>query len=343
MRILVTGGAGYIGSHVVKMLGEKGYEVLTYDNLSTGNTWAVLHGDLVVADLADAGALDRVLRTFKPGAVMHFAAAIVVPESVRDPLKYYGNNTVNTCNLLRAMREHGVERFIFSSTAAVYGLAARVPITEESHLDPINPYGASKMMTEMVLKDLAFADARFRYVSLRYFNVAGADPAGRLGQAYRDATHLITRAVKTAGGEFPQLQIYGTDYPTSDGTCIRDYIHVNDLAEAHILALQYLREKDHSGIFNLGYGHGYSVREVVEAVRRVTGIEFPIEETGRREGDPPSLVADSTRAKRELGWRPGYDNLELIIKTAWEWEQSLAREKRAKTQAGEKGSGVRPC
>jgi UDP-glucose 4-epimerase len=342
MRILVTGGAGYIGSHVVKMLGEKGYEVLTYDNLSTGNTWAVLHGDLVVADLADAGALDRVLRTFKPGAVMHFAAAIVVPESVRDPLKYYGNNTVNTCNLLRAMREHGVERFIFSSTAAVYGLAARVPITEESHLDPINPYGASKMMTEMVLKDLAFADARFRYVSLRYFNVAGADPAGRLGQAYRDATHLITRAVKTAGGEFPQLQIYGTDYPTSDGTCIRDYIHVNDLAEAHILALQYLGEKDHSGIFNLGYGHGYSVREVVEAVRRVTGIEFPIEETGRREGDPPSLVADSTRAKRELGWRPGYDNLELIIKTAWEWEQSLAREKRAKTQAGEKGSGVRP-
>jgi UDP-glucose 4-epimerase len=245
-------------------------------------------------------------------------------------LKYYGNNTVNTCNLLRAMREHGVNRFIFSSTAAVYGLATRIPITEESHLDPINPYGASKMMTEMVLKDLAFADARFRYVSLRYFNVAGADPAGKIGQAYKDATHLITRAVKTARGEFPKLQIYGNDYPTPDGTCMRDYIHVNDLAEAHILALEFLGEKDRSDIFNLGYGHGYSVREVVEATRRVTGIHFPVEETGRREGDPPSLVADSTKAKRELGWRPRYDNLEFIIKTAWEWERHLAGEKHGK-------------
>jgi len=323
MRILVTGGAGYIGSHVVKMLGERRNELLTYDNLSTGNRWAVLHGDLVVADLGDADALGRVLRTFKPEAVMHFAAAIVVPESVREPLKYYGNNTVNTCNLLRAMGEHGVNRFIFSSTAAVYGLATGIPITEDSHLDPINPYGTSKMMTEMILKDLAFADSRFRYVSLRYFNVAGADPAGKIGQAYKDATHLITRAVKTAKGEFPRLQIYGTDYPTPDGTCIRDYIHVNDLAEAHILALEYLGERDRSEIFNLGYGHGYSVREVVEATRKVTGIDFPVEETGRREGDPPSLVADSTRAKRELGWRPRYGNLELIIKTAWEWEKVL--------------------
>ena len=328
MRILVTGGAGYIGSHVVKMLGERGNEVLTYDNLSTGNRWAVLHGDLVVADLGDADALGRVLRTFKPEAVMHFAAAIVVPESVREPLKYYGNNTVNTCNLLRAMGEHGVNRFIFSSTAAVYGLATRIPITEDSHLDPINPYGTSKMMTEMILKDLAFADSRFRYVSLRYFNVAGAHPAGKIGQAYKDATHLITRAVKTAKGEFPRLQIYGTDYPTPDGTCIRDYIHVNDLAEAHILALEYLGERDRSEIFNLGYGHGYSVREVVEATMKVTGIDFPVEETGRREGDPPSLVADSTRAKRELGWRPRYDNLELIIKTAWEWEKVLGEKGR---------------
>jgi UDP-glucose 4-epimerase len=331
MRILVTGGAGYIGSHVVKMLGERGYEVVTYDNLSTGNSWAVLQGDLVVADLADAEALGRVLRSFNPGAVMHFAAAIVVPESVRDPLKYYGNNTVNTCNLLRAMREHGVNRFLFSSTAAVYGRATRIPITEESHLDPINPYGASKMMTEMVLRDLAFADARFRYVSLRYFNVAGADPAGKIGQAYKDATHLITRAVKTARGEFPKLQIYGTDYPTPDGTCIRDYIHVNDLAEAHILALEYLGEKDRSEIFNLGYGHGYSVREVVEATRKVAGIDFPVEETGRREGDPPSLVADSTKARRELGWLPRHDNLEFIIKTAWEWELRLAAEQRGRT------------
>ena len=328
MRILVTGGAGYIGSHVVKMLGERRNELLTYDNLSTGNRWAVLHGDLVVADLGDADALGRVLRTFKPEAVMHFAAAIVVPESVREPLKYYGNNTVNTCNLLRAMGEHGVNRFIFSSTAAVYGLATRIPITEDSHLDPINPYGTSKMMTEMILKDLAFADSRFRYASLRYFNVAGADSAGKIGQAYKDATHLITRAVKTAKGEFPRLQIYGTDYPTPDGTCIRDYIHVNDLAEAHILALGYLGEKDSSEIFNLGYGHGYSVREVVEAARKVTGIDFPVDETGRREGDPPSLVADSTRAKRELGWRPRYGNLELIIKTAWEWEKVLGEKGR---------------
>jgi UDP-glucose 4-epimerase len=323
MRILVTGGAGYIGSHVVQMLGERGHEVLTYDNLSTGNRWAVLHGDLVVADLADTDALGRALRAFKPEAVMHFAAAIVVPESVRDPLKYYGNNTMNTCNLLRALQEHGVNRFIFSSTAAVYGLATQIPITEASHLDPINPYGASKMMTEMVLKDLAFADSRFRYVSLRYFNVAGADPAGKIGQAYKDATHLITRAVKTAKGEFPRLQIYGTDYPTPDGTCIRDYIHVNDLAEAHILALEYLAETDHSEIFNLGYGHGYSVREVVQAAKKVTGIDFPVEETGRREGDPPSLVADSTRAKRALGWRPRHDDLEFIIRTAWEWEKVL--------------------
>jgi UDP-glucose 4-epimerase len=258
---------------------------------------------------------------------MHFAAAIVVPESVRDPLKYYGNNTVNTFSLLRAMREYGVNSFIFSSTAAVYGLTTEIPITEESRLEPINPYGTSKMMTEMVLRDLAFADSRFRYVSLRYFNVAGADPAGKIGQAYKDATHLITRAVKTARGEFPKLQIYGTDYPTPDGTCIRDYIHVNDLAEAHILALEYLADRDRSEIFNLGYGHGYSVREVVEAARKVTGIDFPVEETGRREGDPPSLVADSTRAKRELGWRSRHDNLEFIIRTAWEWEARLAREK----------------
>jgi UDP-glucose 4-epimerase len=325
MRILVTGGAGYIGSHVVKMLGERGHEVLTYDNLSTGNKWAVLHGDLVVADLADVDALGRALRAFRPEAVMHFAAAIVVSESVREPLKYYSNNTVNTCNLLRAMRERGVERFIFSSTAAVYGLATRIPISEENRLNPINPYGTSKMMTEMVLRDLAFADSRFRYVSLRYFNVAGADPAGKIGQAYKDATHLITRAVKTAKGEFPKLQIYGTDYSTPDGTCIRDYIHVNDLAEAHILALEYLADKKRGEIFNLGYGHGFSVREVVEAARKVTGIDFPVEETGRREGDPPNLIADSTRAKRELGWQPRYDNLELIIKTAWEWEKALSK------------------
>lgn len=324
MRILVTGGAGYIGSHVVKMLGEKGYDILTYDNLSTGNRWAVLHGDLAVADLGDSDTLGRVLESFKPEAVMHFAAAIVVPESVREPLKYYGNNTANTLNLLRAMRVHGVSSFIFSSTAAVYGIPTQDPIKEESPLSPINPYGTSKMITEMVLRDLAFADSQFQYVSLRYFNVAGADPEGKIGQAYKDATHLITRVVKTARGDFPKLQIYGTDYATPDGTCIRDYIHVNDLAEAHILALELLGDKGRSDIFNLGYGHGYSVREVVAAAKEVTNIDFPVEETGRREGDPPSLIADSTRARRELGWQPKYDDLEFIIETAWAWEKILS-------------------
>jgi UDP-glucose 4-epimerase len=325
MRILVTGGAGYIGSHVVKMLGERGYDVLTYDNLSTGNRWAVLAGRLVVADLADRDRLSRVLGDFKPEAVMHFAAAIVVPESVRDPLKYYGNNTANTLNLLKTVQDHGVRSFIFSSTAAVYGIPAQNPIGEESPLSPINPYGTSKMMTEMILKDLAFADPEFRYVSLRYFNVAGADPEGKIGQAYKDATHLITRAVKTAKGEFPRLQVFGTDYPTPDGTCVRDYIHVNDLSEAHILALESPVGQDRSAVFNLGYGHGYSVREVVRAAKKVTGIDFPVEETGRREGDPPSLIADSIKAKRTLGWQPRYDNLEFIIKTAWEWEKAMSK------------------
>jgi UDP-glucose 4-epimerase len=324
MRILVTGGAGYIGSHVVKMLGERGYDVLTYDNLSTGNRWAVLGGGLVVADLADRDTVTRVLRDFKPEAVMHFAAAIVVPESVRDPLKYYGNNTANTLNLLKALRDHGVNSFIFSSTAAVYGIPAHNPIGEESPLSPINPYGTSKIMTEMILKDLALADPEFRYVSLRYFNVAGADPEGKIGQAYKDATHLITRALKTAKGEFLRLQVFGTDYPTPDGTCIRDYIHVNDLSEAHVLALEYLVNQGRRDIFNLGYGHGYSVREVVRAAKKVTGLDFPVEETGRREGDPPSLIADSSKAKTILGWQPKYDDLEFIIKTAWEWERALA-------------------
>lgn len=321
IKVLVTGGAGYIGSHVVRSLGERCYEVLTYDNLSTGNKWAILYGDLIIADLADKDAIRKAILDFKPDAVMHFAASIVVPESVRDPLKYYRNNTANTLNLLEILHEQDINRFIFSSTAAVYGIPKKIPVDEGAPLMPINPYGISKMMTESILRDIAFADNDFRYVSLRYFNVAGADKQCRIGQAYKESTHLITRALKTAKGEFDKLQIFGTDYPTPDGTCVRDYIHVDDLAEAHVLALDYLLDRGESEIFNCGYGHGYSVREVVEVARRITQENFPVEETGRRDGDPPILVADNSKIKRKLNWKPKYDDLEYIIKTAWEWEK----------------------
>jgi UDP-glucose 4-epimerase len=323
MKILVTGGAGYIGSHVVKVLGEAGYEVLTYDNLSTGHEWAVLYGKLVKGDLSDKDLFNNVIRGFKPDAVMHFAASIVVPESVREPLKYYRNNTANTLNLLEAMENEGVNMFIFSSTAAVYGIPDEVPVKEDAPMNPINPYGSSKMMTEYILKDISSANKDFRYVSLRYFNVAGADKDCRIGQAYRESTHLITRALKSAKGEFEKLQVFGTDYPTPDGTCIRDYIHVDDLAEAHIYALEYLVNGGESDIFNCGYGHGYSVREVVNTAKNVTGIGFNVEEIGRRQGDPPALVADSSKIKQRLNWHPKYDDLEYIIKTAWQWEGKL--------------------
>ena len=325
MRVLVTGGAGYIGSHVVKLLGERGYEVLTYDNLSTGHDWAVLYGDLVVGDLADKELLRKVFGEFKPEAVIHFAAYIVVPESVREPLKYYRNNVVNTINLLEVMEEFGVDKFIFSSSAAVYGIPDRVPISESAPLNPINPYGETKATVERVLRDMNNSGKGFRYVSLRYFNVAGADPEGKIGFAYPNPTHLIIRAVKTASGEFDKLEIYGTDYPTPDGTCIRDYIHVSDLADAHIVALEYLTKGGDSDVFNCGYGHGYSVREVVEAVKRVTGVDFKVVEAPRREGDPPALVADNTKIRERLGWTPEYDDLEFIVKTAWDWERKFAQ------------------
>jgi UDP-glucose 4-epimerase len=320
MRILVTGGAGYIGSHVVKALGKEGHDLLIYDNLSTGHDWAILSGRLCRGDLADRNAIAEALRNFRPAAVMHFAASIQVEESVREPLAYYRNNVVNTLNLLEAMRETGVGRFIYSSTAAVYGIPERIPVDEQTPLQPINPYGASKVMIEHVLADLA-AVTDFRYCALRYFNVAGADPEGQIGQAYREATHLITRALKTAKGEYAKLSIYGTDYPTPDGTCVRDYIHVNDLATGHLLALAHLQETGRTEIMNCGYGHGYSVREVVDCARKVTGIAFSVEETGRRAGDPPALVADSSRLRELTGWQPRHDDLEFIIRTAWEWEK----------------------
>ena len=320
MKILVTGGAGYIGSHVVKALGVEGHDLTIYDNLSTGHEWAILHGRLVRGDLSDRPFIEETLKSFRPEAVLHFAASIQVEESVREPLAYYRNNVINTLNLLEAMAKTGVQRFIYSSTAAVYGIPEKIPVNEEAPLAPINPYGASKVMIERVLADLA-ASSEFRYIALRYFNVAGADPEARIGQSYREATHLITRALKTAKGEYPKLSIYGTDYPTADGTCIRDYIHVDDLAAAHLLALNHLIATGRTGVMNCGYGHGYSVREVVDVAKKVTGIDFPVEETGRRAGDPPALVADSGLLRRLTGWQPRHDDLEFIIRTAWAWER----------------------
>ncbi len=326
-RILVTGGAGYIGSHVVKFLGEKGYDVLIYDNLSTGHEWAVLYGKLVKADLANKEILSKVFKEFKPDAVMHFAASIVVPESVKDPLKYYKNNVINTINLLEIMIKEGVKIFIFSSSAAVYGIPDKIPIPESAPLNPINPYGETKAVVEKILRDLANSRNDFKYVSLRYFNVAGADPDGKIGFAYPESTHLIIRALKTAKGEYPYLEIYGTDYPTSDGTCIRDYIYIMDIAEAHLVALEYLLDGGESDVFNCGYGHGFSVKEVVEVVKKVTGKDFKVIEAPRRPGDPPFLVADNSKIKKKLHWEPKYDNLEFIIKTAWNWEKNFKRKK----------------
>jgi UDP-glucose 4-epimerase len=322
MKILITGGAGYIGSHVVKALGEQGHELVTYDNLSTGNAWAVLHGKLVVADLSDETTLRNVMRDFRPEAIMHFAASILVPESVKNPLKYYRNNTANTITLLDAARENTINNFIFSSTAAVYGNPGRIPVDERAPVAPINPYGASKAMIETILNDVSSADSGFRYVALRYFNVAGADPQNRIGQAYKETTHLITRALKTAKGDFEQLQIFGTNYQTPDGTCMRDYIHVDDLAAAHVLCLDYLADGGKSDVMNCGYGHGSSVKEVVNMAKKVTNRDFTVVETERRPGDPPALVADSSKLKEKLRWTPRHDDLEYIIRTAWSWEQT---------------------
>jgi UDP-glucose 4-epimerase len=322
MKILVTGGAGYIGSHIVKALGEKGYDVIVYDNLSFGHEWALLHGRLIKGDLGDGELLDAVFGGEKFDAVIHMAAFIVVDESTREPLKYYRNNFVNALNLIETCVRHKVDKFIFSSTAAVYGIPEKIPVTEDSPLLPINPYGASKMMVERALSDVS-ETGDLRYVSLRYFNVAGADSLARIGQAREDATHLITVSLRTALGMRDHLDIFGTDYQTPDGTCIRDYIHVDDLSDVHVLALEYLAAGGMSRIYNCGYGHGHSVKEVVDKVRSVTGIDFPVRYIERRPGDPPALVADPSRLKKELGWAPKHDDLGYIIKTAWEWEKKI--------------------
>lgn len=322
MKILVTGGAGYIGSHMVRTLGENGHDIVVYDNLSTGHRESVLHGRLVVADLADTETLSALFRAEHFDAVIHFAAFIAVEESVKDPIKYYRNNFVNALNLIDTCVRHGIDKFIFSSTAAVYGIPATAPVNEEALLLPINPYGSSKAMVEQVLRDVA-AVSGLRYVALRYFNVAGADPLKRIGQRYRNATHLITLALKTALGQRESLDIFGTDYGTPDGTCIRDYIHVDDLIGAHVISLGHLAAGGPSRVYNCGYGRGYSVREVVEKAKEVTGIDFHVRETGRREGDPPALIADSSLIKKELGWGPRHDDLGFIIRTAWEWEKKI--------------------
>jgi UDP-glucose 4-epimerase len=319
-KILITGGAGYIGSHVVKALGEQGYDVLVFDNLSTGHADAVLHGKLIQADLSDTAMLAKALDEFKPAAVMHFAASIEVAESVREPLKYYRNNAANAVNLLDAMEKAGVRHFIFSSTAAVYGTPAVVPITETAPLAPINPYGRSKVFIEQVLTDQA-SMGRITYIALRYFNAAGADEGGRIGESHEPESHLIPLVLKAVRGTKNGIAIYGDDYPTPDGTCIRDYIHVNDLADVHIRALEHLLAGGDSGAFNCGYGKGYSVREIIGTAQKVTGADFPVTVEGRRAGDPPVLVADPSWLRTKLDWQPKYNNLEYIIRTAWEWER----------------------
>ncbi|MEW6585422.1 MAG: UDP-glucose 4-epimerase GalE [Nitrospirota bacterium] len=322
MKVLVTGGAGYIGSHIVRSLGEKGHEVVVYDNLSSGHEWAVLSGRLIKGDLADKDLLESLFREGHYEAAIHLAAFVVVEESVRDPLRYYRNNVVNTLNLVEMCVRYEVKRFIFSSTAAVYGMPGRIPVREDVPLLPINPYGASKLMVERMLEDVSLS-RNFRFVALRYFNVAGADPLARIGQAGEDATHLITVALRTALGKRDHLDIYGTDYPTPDGTCIRDYIHVDDIANAHLVVLEYLATGGESRIYNCGYGHGYSVKEVVEKVKEVTGTDFPVKYVGKRPGDPAALVADASRLRQETGWKPRCDDLAYIIKTAWEWEKKF--------------------
>ena len=321
-RILVTGGAGYIGSHVVKQLGEAGHEVTVLDNLSTGRREAVLCGELVVGDIGDAKLLDSVLGQGRFDAVMHFAGSIVVPESVTDPLTYYANNTGNTLELLSACVRHSVERFIFSSTAAVYGMADQALVSEDAPLAPINPYGASKMMSERMIADVAAAHP-LKYVVLRYFNVAGAESGGRLGQSGGVATHLIRVACQTALGLRSEMTMFGDDYATPDRTCIRDYVHVEDLAEAHLQALGYLIRGRESAVLNFGYGRGHSVREVVEAVKQVSGVDFAVRIGERRAGDPARLVAANARIKAAFGWQPRGTSLDEITRSALAWERRL--------------------
>jgi UDP-glucose 4-epimerase len=317
--VLVTGGAGYIGSHMVHTLVDAGERVVVLDNLSTGFRDAVRDAELVVGDVGDGDVVRRTIAANDVDTVMHFAAHTVVPESVSNPLKYYGNNTCATRSLLQSCIASGIAHFVFSSTAAVYGMPASGVADEDTPTAPINPYGSSKLMSEMMLRDVCAATP-MRSVVLRYFNVAGCDPAGRIGQSTRNATLLVKVACEHAVGKRKSLAIFGTDYDTPDGTCVRDYIHVDDLASAHLRALDYLREGGASVTLNCGYGHGYSVREVLSTVERVSGRPLVIVEEGRRAGDPPALIARSDRLKALLRWQPRHDDLDVIVRTALAWE-----------------------
>jgi UDP-glucose 4-epimerase len=323
MSVLVTGGAGYIGGHMVLGLLDAGEKAVVLDNLSTGFDWAVPEGvDLVVGDFGDAELVSRVIATKGIDAIAHFAAKIVVPESVADPLGYYLNNTANARTLIECAVKGGVKHFIFSSTAAVYGETSLAPVTEETPLNPISPYGRSKLMVEWMLEDCARA-YDLSYVALRYFNVAGADAKGRLGQSSKLSTHLIKIAAQTALGRRAAMTVFGEDYPTRDGTCERDYIQVSDLIAAHLDALAYLRRGGGPLVCNCGYGHGATVKEVIDVVKKVSGVDFKVELGPRRPGDPAVIVARAERARATLGWKPKHDNLEEIVAQALDWERRL--------------------
>jgi UDP-arabinose 4-epimerase len=326
MKVLVTGGAGYIGSHAAKALAKAGHEPVVLDNLSSGHRWAVKWGRLLDWDLADGDRISQFLQKERVDAVMHFAAWLLVGESVQEPRKYYWNNVVNTLRLLDAMLAAGVKRIVFSSSAATYGNPRTVPIPEDHPKEPVNPYGETKLAMERALQWYGNA-YDLRWMALRYFNAAGADHDGELGESHDPEAHIIPLTIKAALGQRPHVEIYGTDYPTPDGTAIRDYIHVTDLADAHVRALDYLTRGGESRALNLGTGHGYSVRDVINAVGKIAPQPVPVREGPRRAGDPPVLVADASHAGTVLGWKPQYSDLETIIQDAWKWHQTGGREK----------------
>ena len=324
MRVLVTGGAGYVGSHTTKVLAHSGFQPVVLDNLETGHRWAARWGPLVVGDLANTSLLQELLQEYRVEAVLHFAAHAYVSESVANPRKYFRNNVANTLNLLEAMLDNGVRNIVFSSSCASYGLPESVPIREDHPQRPVNPYGESKLFVERVL-DWYGQTYGLNWMSLRYFNAAAADPEGEIGEEHEPETHLIPLVIQAALGQRSLVEIYETDYPTPDGTAIRDYVHVTDLAEAHVRALRYLANGGNSMALNLGTGKGHSVREVIQAVERVSGRHFPVRETGQRPGDPPALVADASRAAQVLGWRPRYPELDSLVEHAWRWHASRNR------------------